>query len=308
VGSPVKASVADRAQYLAVRGLIGALERAGFDRAGAIGASIGEWGYAPLGVRRGVVESQIAAAFPEWTEAEVHRVARASYASLARTSVETAVLPTKSRGEILDLFEGVDGWDGVESRLARGRGLILVGGHIGNWELAGAALAARGLMLDVVARHMANKLFDRYLARTREQLGMRVVFDEEAVRRVPRTLRSGGVVAFLVDQAALGLASTWVPFFGRDAKTPRGPAVFSLRLQTPIVFGAAIRTPSNRYRLVLEPVDVDTTGDRESDVDRIVAAYTAVLERWVRRVPEQYFWQHRRWKHARPTASPEISK
>jgi KDO2-lipid IV(A) lauroyltransferase len=153
---------------------------------------------------------------------------------------------------------------------------------------------------------MANPLFDRYLTSTRQRIGMTVVHDEAAVRRVPRSLRDGRAVAFLVDQGAVGLASTWVPFFGRYAKTPRGPAVFALRSGAPIVFGTALRQPSGRYQLSFESVDVDPTGDREADVDRIVAAYTLTLERWVRRAPEQYFWHHRRWKHQRPGTPPEL--
>jgi KDO2-lipid IV(A) lauroyltransferase len=113
-------------------------------------------------------------------------------------------------------------------------------------------------------------------------------------------------VAFLVDQGAVGLASTWVPFFGRLAKTPRGPAVFALRLGAPIVFGAVVRRPSGRYMLTFEAIDPVETGDREVDVDRIVAEYTLTLERHVRRTPEQYFWHHRRWKHQRPGTPPEF--
>jgi KDO2-lipid IV(A) lauroyltransferase len=126
------------------------------------------------------------------------------------------------------------------------------------------------------------------------------------VRRVPRSLRAGRVVAFLVDQGAVGLSSSWVPFFGRYAKTPRGPAVFALRLGTPIVLGAVVRLSSGRYQLSFEPIDAADTGDREADVDRIVAAYTSALERWIRRAPEQYFWHHRRWKHQRPGTPREL--
>jgi KDO2-lipid IV(A) lauroyltransferase len=97
-----------------------------------------------------------------------------------------------------------------------------------------------------------------------------------------------------------------VPFFGRLAKTPRGPAVFALRLETPIVFGVALRQPSGRYALTFEPVEVQNTGDREADVDRIVTDYTATLEKWVRRAPEQYLWHHRRWKHQRPGTPREL--
>ena len=299
-------SFSHRAEYAALRGAVAAMERLSFRRAGSIGERIGQFGYRPLGIRRAVVERQLTAAFPELGPAEIERIARAAYANLGRTSVETAILPSYDPEQIIDLFEDVQGWNIVEMLLSRGRGLIIVTGHLGNWELGGAYAAARGLPIDAVARHMANPLFDRYLTRTRQRIGMSVVHDEEAVRRVPRSLRAGRAVAFLVDQGAVGLASTWVPFFGRYAKTPRGPAVFALRLDTPIVFGVALRRPSGRFQLIFEPIEARDTGDREADVDRIVADYTATLERWVRRAPEQYFWHHRRWKHQRPGTPPEL--
>jgi KDO2-lipid IV(A) lauroyltransferase len=297
---------AHRAEYAALRGAVAAVERLGFSAAGRVGEVIGRLGYAPLRIRREVVRRQIAAALPDLSAEDVERVSRDAYGNLGRTSIETAVLPSFSASEIIDLFESVHGWGVVEERMARGKGLIVVTGHLGNWELGGAYLAARGLPVDAVARHMANPLFDRYLTATRHRIGMTVVHDEDAVKRVPRSLRGGRAVAFLVDQGTVGLASTWVPFFGRYAKTPRGPAVFALRLGSPIVFGAAIRQPSGRFALHLEPIDARDTGDREADVDRIVADYTLTLERWVRRAPEQYFWHHRRWKHQRPDTPREL--
>jgi KDO2-lipid IV(A) lauroyltransferase len=250
----------------------------------------------------------VKAALPELPPDELRRIARASYANLGRTTAETALLPLYDAEQIVDLFEEVEGWSIVEERLARGKGLIFVTGHLGNWEAGGAYLAARGLPMQAVARHMENPLFDAYLTRTRERIGMTIVHDEEAVRRVPRALRGGHAVAFLIDQGAVGLASTWVPFFKRLAKTPRGPAVFALRLGTPVVFGAAIRQPNGRFRLYLEPVDTTPSGNLEADIDRIVADYTATLERWVRRAPDQYFWHHRRWKHQRAGTPPELGE
>lgn len=302
------ATVSHRVEYAAMRTAIAALRVAGFSTARRVGEKVGALGYRPLGIRRDVVERQIAAAFPRHDAAEVRRLARAAYEHLGRTAVETALLPSLRQSRILDMFESVEGWSIVEERLARGKGLILVSGHLGNWELGGAYIAARGLPIDVVARAMANPLFDRYLTATREQIGMSVVHDADAVRRVPRALRAGRSVAFLVDQGVIGLASTWVPFFGRFAKTPRGPAVFALRLGAPIVFGAAIRQPSGRYLLSFEPIDVTRSGDLDADVDAIVTRYTAVLESWVRRAPEQYFWHHRRWKHQRPGTPPELGE
>src|SRR4051812_48032651 len=304
----IQPSFSHRAEYAALRGAVAAVERLSFARAGAIGERIGRLGYAPIGIRRAVVERQLSAAFPDKSPDDIAAIARAAYGHLGRTSIETAILPSYSAEEIIQLFEDVQGWSIIEERLARGRGLILVTGHLGNWELGGAYLAARGLKIDAVARHMANPLFDRYLTTTRERIGMTVIHDDEAVRRVPRSLRGGRTVAFLVDQGAVGLASTWVPFFGRFAKTPRGPAVFALRLGSPVVFGAAIRQPSGRFRLTFEPIDSSSSGNLEADVERIVTDYTATLERWVRRAPEQYFWHHRRWKHQRPGTPPELGE
>jgi KDO2-lipid IV(A) lauroyltransferase len=189
---------------------------------------------------------------------------------------------------------------------AGGRGVIVVTGHIGNWELAGAYIAARGVPIVGVVRRMTNPLVDRYLNATRERAGLGVIADDP-VRRVPRALRSGQVVALVADQGVKGMASTYVPFFGRLAKTPRGPGVFALRLGVPLVVGTAIRMPSGKYRAVVEPVEVVDTGHREHDIDVVVAQYTAVLERWVREYPEQYLWQHRRWKR-RPEEEAELER
>ena len=304
--SPVSVSFAHRAEFTALRAVVSTLGALDWETAGNIGARIGALGYRPLGIRRGVVERQIAAAFPGLAEADVRRIALGAYENLGRSSIEAAILPRLGPNAVLDKFEGADDYDIVEEARSKGRGLIFVTGHLGNWELAGAYVAARGIPLDAIARRMKNPLFDRYLTETRSQIGMHVVHDSEAVRRTPRSLREGRAVAFLSDQGVLGLASTFVPFFGRPAKTPRGPAVFALRLDVPVVFGAAVRQPSGKYRLVFERVAVEDTGDRDRDVDAIVARYTAALERWVRRYPEQYFWHHRRWRRQPPDTPPEL--
>jgi KDO2-lipid IV(A) lauroyltransferase len=288
------------AEYLALRGALAVMRRLGIARAAAFGARVGTLGYRPLGIRRDVVEQQLAVAFPELDPTAAERIARAAYAHLGRVAVEAALLPLHGREHVLDFFEEAENWDLVARSRAAGSGILFVTGHLGNWELAGAYVAARGIPVDAVARHQANPLFDRYLTRTRERIGMRIVHDERAVTQVPRAIRAGRAVAMLTDQETAGLASTWVPFFGRPAKTLRGPAVFALRLGAPLIFGCALRQPSGRYRMSFEEVPVERTGDLDADVDRIVAAYTGTLERWVRRAPDQYFWHHRRWKYPPP--------
>ncbi len=296
-------TLAHRAQYLALRSLIGALRLVGWNTAAAVGEWVGRLGYAPLGIRRALVEDALRRCFPAFTEDRVRAVARASYGHLGRVTIEAALL-SGGPEEVFQRFEPCPDWPVVEAALAEGRGICMVTGHFGNWELAGsyvgARLTAMGSGLEAIVRSQSNPLFERYINRTRERLGMMVIPDAEAVRRTPRALKSGRAVAFVMDQGVIGLASTFVPFFGRLAKTPRGPAVFALRFHSPVVFAAAIRQPDGKYRLRLERVPVTPTGDRDYDVDMIVHDYTATLERFIRETPEQYFWQHRRWKHAPP--------
>jgi KDO2-lipid IV(A) lauroyltransferase len=205
---------------------------------------------------------------------------------------------------VLGLVSEVTGWEVVEDARAQGRGIVVVAGHLGNWELAAAYLAARGISMDVIVRRMSNRLFDRFLTETREKLGMHVVWDEHAVQRAPRALREGRAVGFVADQGVRGLASTFVPFFGRPAKTPRGAAVFALRFDAPVVFVTALRRDDGKYHFAAERVVAERSGDREADTDAIVRRFTEILEQWIRRAPDQYFWHHRRWRR-QPPETPE---
>ena len=92
-----------------------------------------------------------------------------------------------SRLALLTRVDRVEGWEHVEAGLANGKGIILVTGHLGNWEFGGAYFAARGVPIDVVARGMANPIFEAYVSRTRRKIGMEVIHDKDAVRRTPRS-------------------------------------------------------------------------------------------------------------------------
>ncbi|HJQ10262.1 MAG TPA: lysophospholipid acyltransferase family protein [Gemmatimonadaceae bacterium] len=291
-----KPTLAHRAEYYAMRGILGVLRTMSWKTACRIGERLGVIGYRPLGIRKRVVERQIAAAFPNLNAKQVTALARESYAHLGRTFVESALFDRIGKQGVLDIVDEVHGWHYVDDVVRQGKGIVFVTGHHGNWELAGAYVAARGIPVDAIARGMANPLTDDYVTRVREATGMVIVHDADAVRRAPRSLRAGRGVAFIADQGVLGLASTFVPFFGRPAKTPRGAAVFALRFEVPVIFVVALRKPSGKFRVIVERIEPRPTGNMDQDVDRIVAEFTARLEHWVREEPAQYFWQHRRWR------------
>jgi KDO2-lipid IV(A) lauroyltransferase len=300
------AKLSHRLEYGLLRAVVWVLELLPLALSRRIGAWLGRLGYSPLGIRRDVVERQIAGAFPGLGADDVSDLARRSYAHLGRMGIELTLLRSLGKERIGELFEADSDFALIDEALGGGRGCVLFTGHVGNWELTGAYVAWRGLDMDVVVRRMANPLFDGYLNRTRARLGMRVVYDVDAVRAIPRAIRDGRVVGLVADQGVLGLASTFVPFFGRPAKTPRGPAVFAIRFNVPIIFCAAILQPSGRYRFTAQTIPVAASGMRDADIDETVRRFTQVLERVVRRHPEQYFWHHRRWKRQPGDTPPEL--
>ena len=303
---PPRPTLAHRVQFALLRGVVGWLAARPLERARRAGERLGMLGYRPLGIRRRVVERQVAAAFPGLPAGEVTRLARASYAHLGRVAIEAALVARLGREGVLSLFEPEGDIAVVQRRVAEGRGVIAFAGHVGSWELAGAYMAACGIPTDAVARRLNNPLVDAFVQAARRAVGMTIVYDWEAVRHVPRAMKAGRLVGLIADQGVMGLASVFVPFFGRPAKTPKGPAVFALRYRVPIVFVAALLQPNGRYRFVAEEIIPVDTGDRERDVEATVARFTAALERVVRRHPEQYFWHHRRWKRQPPDTPPEL--
>ncbi len=294
------------AEFYSMRAAFAGLQKLPWDTACSIGERLGALGRWPLQIRRHVVERQIAAAFPELAEDTVRAISLGCYRHLGRNAVEAAILPTLGQNGVLSLVDRVDGWEHVEAAMNGGIGGIMVGGHHGNWELMGAYLAARGLRPEVVVRGMGNRLFEDYLNTNREKLGLTVVHDTQAVRSTVKAIRDGKFVAILADQGVLGLASSFVPFFGRPAKTARGFAVFALRLNAAVCFMDMLRLPDGRFRVVFEPVKVEESGDRDRDVDAMVARYSEILEKWVREYPSQYFWQHRRWRRQPAETPPEL--
>jgi KDO2-lipid IV(A) lauroyltransferase len=303
----VSVSLQHRLEYYALKGTLGVLRLLPLGAARTFAEWVGVIGYWPLGIRRRVVVRQIAAAFPAYTAAEVRRVARRAYRNLARVTVELPLVAARGREVFHGLFESTEDFTPVRRQYEAGKGVILVSGHFGNWELAGAYSPMVGFPVDVIVRGQSNPLVDRWVNETRTALGMTPVHDADAVRRIPRAFREGRAVGFVADQGVLGLASTFVPFFGRPAKTPRGPAVFALKYGLPIWFLGAVKTASGKYHLLVREIAVAQTGDRDADVDQTMANFNQVLEACVREYPDQYFWHHRRWRRQPPGTPPELA-
>ncbi len=223
---------------------------------------------------------------------------------MGREAVATFRLGGMDASEIRNRTEVV-GFEVVEEAASRGDGLIVVTGHFGNWEMGGASIAARGIPMDVIAQRQRNPLFDADLTANRSRLGMRVIERGQAPKGILRALRAGRAAGIVVDQN-VRRGGVFVDFFGRPASTARGTALFSLRTGAPLFVGVARRLPGfpQRYRCTFQSVEFEPTGDMERDVLLLTEAHTRYLEGQVREFPEQYFWQHRRWK-TRPVGEKE---
>ena len=300
-------TVRDRLQYAVLRAFAGVLGMLSWRAATNLAGHIGTLFYAPLGIRKRVAEKQIAAAFPEYSSREVMRVARESYRHLGRVAAETALLSRLDTRGVLEHFGGSDGLELLQTRIAEGHGAIVLTGHLGNWELAGAMVAAHGMPIDVVVRLMGNPLFDEYLTRTRTRLGMTVVRDRDAVRQTPRSLRGGRVIAFLSDQSALHIASILHRLL-RPAREDAARAR-SVRAQAQRAGRSLARVFERRMdatAFMLSEIVIERTGTPTHDIDAIVTSIHVLLEHYVRASPEQYFWQHRRWKRQPANTPPEL--
>lgn len=234
----------------------------------------------------------------EKTEEELTAIAKACYRHLGLCLVEFIRLPGMSREEIVSLAE-LRGREYIDAGLREGRGVILLTGHVGNWEISGCRIAAEGYPINVIARAQRDTDITEYVRRTREALGMRVLHRSVAVRGSLRALRDNELLGVLMDQNA-GDDGVFVDFFGHLASTAPGAAAFALRTGAAVVPTFGQRKPDGRHVVELgEPVPLINTGDRERDIHENTARYTNIIEDWIRAHPEQWFWLHKRWK-ARP--------
>lgn len=290
--SPLK----NAAEYAAFRLLLNLVRVLPERLALALGAGLGWFVGSVLRIRRRAVAEHLRLAFPNESEAWRRRVADASYRHMGRETVAIFKLSRLSTAELRERTT-LPGLDEMRDALAEGRGVILMTGHLGNWEVGAAGFTSRGVPLDAVAKGMENSHFGRALLEARDRLGMGVIDMDDASREVLSSLRAGRVVAILADQNA-HRGGVFVPFFGKLAATVRGPALFALRSGAPMFIGIPLRDPGwpTTYTISIHRIEYEATGDRERDVLGLTEAHTRALEGAVRSAPEQYFWQHKRWK------------
>jgi KDO2-lipid IV(A) lauroyltransferase len=238
-------------------------------------------------------------AFPNrFHEAELDEMVRAVYRHFCTLLIEIAHLPRKLRVNTWRRHLDLKGGRKIVGCLLSGRPVLIVTGHLGNWELGGCVLSLVGFGGHAIARPLDNPFLDDYLRRFRERTGQKLLAKHGDFEQIESVLAGGGVLATLADQDA-GQRGLFVDFFGRPASTHKAVALLALEHRVPLVVMATLKVGEPmRYHIVVEDVIFPEEYDGRADAVRaITQRYTTALERLVRAAPEQYFWLHRRWKH-----------
>jgi KDO2-lipid IV(A) lauroyltransferase len=279
----------------------------------ALGACVGflAWWAAPRERRR--MLRHLAFAFPEKGDVERRALARASLVHLAMVAAEVVAFPRS--GLAIDAYVSfAPGSEEVVRRAReRGKGLIFVAGHIGNWELLARRLALVTQPNAVIAKRNADEKLNALVAAYRASGGNKTLWREDprTGRELIRLFRQGGALGILIDQDTK-VQGVFVPFFGELAFTPRAVGDLALRFGATVAVGTSRRRGPHRgdgHELEVIEVPYDPApSDREAEVLRLTAACSLLQEAAIRRNPVEWVWMHERWKTRPPAERSEANE
>jgi Kdo2-lipid IVA lauroyltransferase/acyltransferase len=184
----------------------------------------------------------------------------------------------------------------VQAALAKGKGVLGLTAHIGNWELLPSVAPMAGFSADIIYRPLDFFPLDAFFLRLRTRFGAGLIPNTHAMRKILRQLKHGHFVAMLMDQNVDWYEGVFVEFFNHRACTNKGFALLALKTGAPVVPIFMVR---NQRRFIIEfcpELELVQTGDRTHDVEANTLRYNQAIESMIRRYPDQWFWVHQRWK------------
>ncbi|HSH85377.1 MAG TPA: lipid A biosynthesis acyltransferase [Guyparkeria sp.] len=283
-----------RLRLAAARAALATLGRLSLPAAQRTGRWLGKVAWLGKGAMRQTVESNLALCLPEKSPAEREAIARQCLVETGKGLIETALAWRWSRAEIEAAIQETRGFDAVEQALAAGRGAILLGPHLGNWELGGLMTAVH-TPTTTMYRPPREPALEALMVEARSHSGaVMVPANLSGVRQVLHALKRGELVAILPDQAPRHGEGVMAPFFGQPALTMTLIRTLTRRTGAAVFIGWAERLPDAggflaHYEPVSEPVD-------HEDPVEAAAALNREIERVVRQCPAQYQWSYRRFQ------------
>jgi KDO2-lipid IV(A) lauroyltransferase len=290
-------SLRERLENVALRlvaGAVGVLPRSG---ARAVGAGLGAAAWVLLGRLRRVGMRNLELAMPEKTESEREAILRGVFQSLGWQVGEFC----KMGGYTAEQASKFIRYDGLEHYLAaraKGKGVLVLTGHLGAWELSSFYHSLMGYPMSLVIRRLDNPLVDEFVNRIRCLHGNMVIHKDDFARGLLNSMHRGETVGILMDTNMTPPQGVFVPYFGVDACTASGLARVALHSGAAVLPGFLVwEGAEKKYVLRFgEELELVRTGDAARDIVANTALFTATLEAYVRRYPEQWLWVHRRWK------------
>ena len=234
-------------------------------------------------------------AFPDLSETERSEIGRRATQSIGVSIAEYFHLahrgPEAARPQLQ-----IEGWEHVESARRKSPLIMIATGHCGNWELLGPTFHSKGELLTGLVRTLEDAWTEASMTRFRRRLGSVTIqrSESDSATKLLSLRRRGGYLLALIDQD-IRAQSVYVPFFGRLAHTPVGPAQLALRWSMPVVPAFCRRLEDGRHQVRFEPA-LPTF----EDATELTAAITAAIEAQIRRQPDQWVWMHRRWRRQLP--------
>jgi len=245
-------------------------------------------------------------AFPDLAPSEHKRLLRGCFENLGRLLGVFSHFAAGHTHSLKGIIE-CEGLEHLDAARANGRGMILFTGHVGAWEFSSFGLSLFGYPLSFLVRRIDNPKVEALVERARTRLGNRTIDKRSAAREMLQILQHSGTVGILVDLNTLDREAIFVDFFGVQAGTTFMVAKLALRTGAAVLPVFAPWDKKRKcFRLKIdEPLSFQSSGDQAEDVRGLTQLYTAVVEKYVRRYPDQWLWIHRRWK-TRPPGESEI--
>ena len=262
-----------------------------------VGAGIAAFAFAALGRLRGVGLRNLELAYPEWTHERRLATLRVVYRHLGCLLAEFCLMRRYSREQASEFIE-YDGLAHYTAARDEGKGVLVLTGHLGAWELSSFYHSLAGFPMGMVIRRLDNPLVDGFVNRIRCLHGNRVIHKDDFARGLISSMRAGETVGILMDTNMTPPQGVFVPFFGVEACTASGLAKVALRTDAAVLPGFLFwEEDRQRYVLRFGPrIELIRTADAAADVVANTAAFTAAIEAYIRTHPEQWLWMHRRWK------------
>lgn len=262
-----------------------------------LGERFGGLAYLLLPQRRRIALQNLALVLgAEKTSREQRRIARATFRTLGRHVVDFSRLRHLTAESFTQMCT-IEGLDHVQALLARGTGLLVLSAHFGSWELAPAVALCLDTPLHVIVRPPDHLALRRLAEVYRQQCGYWTIPKQQALGASSRALRRGEMVAVLMDQSSLRRETLEVEFCGIKTFTPVGPALLALRTRCPVVSAFLVCERPGYHRLIFsQEIPVHRTGNMRRDLEENTRRFNRVIETYIRRYPEHWFWLHRRWK------------